>query len=130
MSTGNVGTLTLRASAALTASATGTTVSAAVLNHPDGSPTANDGLQHGALFVLSCTTSAGTNRRLFVNVMGVMDNGDTAFPICTFGGVTSTSIQRIPYDGPLPPYLFTSATVNGTASPSFTFSVKAVALGT
>lgn len=126
-----VGVLTLRASAALTASATGTTTSAATLNRPSGSPTGNTGLQRGAAFTLDCTTSSGTNRRLLVQVLGQHESGDTLFPIpgLVFGAVTSTGIETISYRGALPANLFCSATVAGTGSPSFTFSLKATALG-
>lgn len=126
-----VGTLTLRASSALTASATGASTSAATVNQPSGSPIGDTGLRNGATFHLSCSTSAGTNRRLLVGVVGEETPGDglRQIPGVVFGCITSTGYESITYYGPLPSWLFSSATVAGTSSPSFTFSLKATAIG-
>lgn len=126
-----VGSLTLRASAALTASATGASTSAATINQPSGSPIGDTGLRNGATFHLSCSTSAGTNRRLLVSVVGeeVPGDGLRLLPGVVFGCITSTGNESITYHGPLPAWMFSSATVAGTATPSFTFSLRATAIG-
>mgnify|MGYP001597740496 CR=1 FL=1 len=126
-----VGELILRALSAATGSYTGATTSAATLNRPTGAPNGNIGLQMGGTFVLDCTTSAGTNRRMFVEILGQFDAGDTLFRLegVRFGAITSTGAQSIYYPGVLPPNLFVSTTINGTGSPSFTHAVKCYALG-
>jgi hypothetical protein len=120
-------TLTLLASAARTATATGSWISTAISTQPVSAITI--GLsRHMHVFLNVSAASSGT---LDLTIEGSVDGGTTAFTLTAASAwtqvTTSTSKQVRRYEGPIPPLV--RAVGTGASTPVHTYSVHALAGG-
>lgn len=119
-------TVTLLASAARTATATGSAVSTGGTNKPI-SGSQSGFTRHMAVFLYTTAAVAGT---LDLTIEGSLDGGTTWQTLTASSAWTqvattaSVGIQTRRYEGPLPPHI--RAVGTAASSPNHTYSVKAV----
>lgn len=119
--------LTLFASAARTATTNGSAVSLKKRSKPITND--SEGYNRHMMVFLDVTAASGTSPTLDLTVEGRVtgsDNWITLTPASAWTQATAATEQVRRYEGPLPDEIRAVATIGGT-SPSFTFSVKAVA---
>lgn len=117
--------ITLKSSAAETASTNGSAVGTSLATLPITGD--NAGFTRHATVFLDITASGGTTPTLDIVIQGRVNGSGawTTLPGGSFSRKTGTGTDAIRIDGPLPVELRYSSTITGT-TPTFTYSLSAV----